>query len=124
MHRVTMLGTGLIGMFYTKALHSHRSRDRVRVAYSRSPERARKFAEEWDIPRHTTSLEDAIGDAETDVVVIALPNHLHEEAVIAAAKAGKAVLSTKPLGRNAAEALRMLKACEEANVFHGYLEDL
>jgi len=34
------------------------------------------------------------------------------------------VLCTKPLGRNAAEALRMMQACEEAGVFAGYLEDL
>ena len=38
----------------------------------------------------------------------ALPNFLHEEAVGLAAKAGKAVLCTKPLGRTAEEATRML----------------
>ena len=36
----------------------------------------------------------------------------------------KAVLTTKPLGRNAAEAKRMLLAVEEAGIFNGYLEDL
>jgi predicted dehydrogenase len=41
-----------------------------------------------------------------------------------AAEARKAVLCTKPLGRNADEALRMLHAVEQAGVFHGYLEDL
>ncbi len=44
--------------------------------------------------------------------------------MIAAAEAGKSVLCTKPLGRNAAEARRMLEAVERAGVFHGYLEDL
>jgi len=124
MHRITMLGTGLIGMFYTMALHSHRRRDHVHCVYYRSAERVKKFAGEWDIPRHTTNMQEAIDDPETDVVVVALPNHLHEEAVLAAAAAGKAVLVTKPLGRNAAESLRMLQACEKAGVFHGYLEDL
>ena len=76
------------------------------------------------IPKHTTDLEAAIGDPDSDMVIVALPNHLHEEAVIAAAEAGKAVLCTKPLGRNAAEARRMLEAVERAGVFHGYLEDL
>ncbi|MGE3239682.1 MAG: Gfo/Idh/MocA family protein [Pirellulales bacterium] len=124
MHRIAMLGTGLIGRFYTMALHSHRRRDRVHVLYSRSAERAKECASEWGVPRHTSSLQDAIGDPEIDVVVVALPNHLHEEAVITAAEAGKAVLVTKPLGRNADESLRMLEACEKAGVFHGYLEDL
>ncbi len=124
MHRIAMLGTGLIGRFYTMALHGQRRRDRVQIVYSRSPERAAKFAAEWDISRHTTQLAEAIGDADVDVVVVGLPNHQHEEAVLAAAAAGKSVLVTKPLGRNADEALRMLQVCERAGVFHGYLEDL
>jgi predicted dehydrogenase len=69
-------------------------------------------------------METAVNDPETDVVVIGLPNHLHQEAVSMAAAAGKAVLCTKPLGRNAAEAKAMLKEVEQAGVFHGYLEDL
>ena len=53
-----------------------------------------------------------------------MPNFLHEEAVGLAAAAGKAVLCTKPLGRNADEAKRMLETVEKAGVFAGYLEDL
>lgn len=119
-----MLGTGLIGMFYTKTLHGQRSRDRVACVYSRKAERARAFAAEWGIPRATDDLAAAVNDPETDVVVIGLPNHRHEEAVRLAAAAGKAVLCTKPLGRTADEALRMLRCVEEAGVFGGYLEDL
>jgi predicted dehydrogenase len=123
-HNITMLGTGLIGGFYTMTLHGQRGRDRVGVVYSRSEDRAREFAERWDVPRHTTDLKAAIDDPSTDTVVIGLPNALHEEAVTLAARAGKAVLCTKPLGRSAAEALRMLELVEESGVFHGYLEDL
>ena len=123
-HQITMLGTGLIGMFYTMTLHGQRGRDRVHVVYSRTEERARRFAEEWEIPKWTTDLAEAINDPETDVVVVGLPNNLHEEAVITAAEAGKAILCTKPLGRNANEAKVMLDAVEKAGVFHGYLEDL
>jgi predicted dehydrogenase len=122
--KITMLGTGLIGTFYTMCLHGQRGRDRVHAVYSRTQERAQTFAQEWDIPRTYTNLAEAIGDPETDVVVIGLPNQQHEEAVLLAAQAGKAVLCTKPLGRTAAEAQRMLAAVEAAGVFHGYLEDL
>ncbi len=124
MHKITMLGTGLIGMFYTMSLHGQRSRDNVHVVYSRTESRAQQFAKDWNIPNVTTNMAAAINDSETDVVVVGLPNHLHEEAVALAAKAGKAVLCTKPLGRNASEAKRMLDVVEKANVFHGYLEDL
>jgi predicted dehydrogenase len=123
-HSVTMLGTGLIGDFYTMTLHGQRRRDRVRVVYSRTEERGRAFSERWSIPEHTTDLQAAVTHPETDVVIIGLPNYLHLDAVAAAAGAGKAVLCTKPLGRNAEEARRILETVEKAGVFGGYLEDL
>jgi predicted dehydrogenase len=123
-HSITMLGTGLIGDFYTNTLHGQRGRDRVGVVYSRSQDRAEAFRERWSIPEATTDLAAAINHPATDVVVIGVPNFLHEEAVGLAARAGKAILCTKPLGRSAEEARRMLEIVEEAGVFGGYLEDL
>src|SRR5450756_1581874 len=121
-HQVAMLGTGLMGDFYSTALHAARTRDRVRIVYSRSEERGRVFRERWGIPDSTTDLKAAIEHPEVDVVVIGLPNFMHEEAVTLAAQAGKAVLCTKPLGRNAEEARRMLETVERAGVFASYLE--
>jgi predicted dehydrogenase len=123
-HRVAMLGTGLIGDFYTMTLHGQRGRDRVQVVYSRSEDRGAAFRERWGVPESTTSIEEAVGHPEVDTVVVGLPNHMHLEAVEAAAGAGKAVLVTKPLGRSAAEARRILEVVEGAGVFGGYLEDL
>jgi predicted dehydrogenase len=123
-HKVTMLGTGLIGDFYTMTLHGPRTRDSVEVVYSRSEERGRAFSDRWGIPSHTTSLEAAINHPETDVVVVGLPNFLHEESISLAADAGKAVLVTKPLARDTDEAKRILDKVESAGVFGGYLEDL
>src|SRR5215213_4834918 len=123
-HKVTMLGTGLIGLFYTQTLHGKRNRDRVDLVYSRSRERAEQFAGQLGVPRWTTDLEEAVADPDTDAVLIGLPNHLHEEAVELCARHGKAVLCTKPLARNAAEAKRILDTVERAGIFAGYLEDL
>ncbi len=123
-YRIALLGTGLIGTFYTSALHRHRKMDRIHSVYSRTEARVEKFAQEWNIPHFMTDLTEAIASPETDTVIVALPNNLHLEAVTLAAEAGKAVLCTKPLGRTAAEALQMLQAVEKAGVFHGYLEDL
>ena len=91
-HRATMLGTGLIGLFYTRTLHGQRSRDRVQVVYSRSEERARAFAEAEGVPEWSTDLEAAIAHDGTDTVVVGLPNDLHEEVVTLAARHRKAVL--------------------------------
>ena len=119
-----MLGSGFIGRFYTDSIHNQRNKDRVIHIYARREENAKKFAEDYQCTYYSTDMEAAISHPDTDVVCVALPNNLHEAAVMLCCKHKKAVISTKPLGRNAAEALRMLKAVEEAGIFHGYLEDL
>jgi len=121
---IAMLGTGFICDFYTNTLHSQRSGDRVVMSYSRSLDRAEKFAKKWNIRHFTDNLEKAVSHPDIDTIIIGLPNNLHLDAVKASAKAGKAILCTKPLGRTAAEAREMMVAVEKAGVFNGYLEDL
>lgn len=124
MAKIAMLGTGFIADFYISALHGQRSRDRVIMAYSTTKERAKPFAQKHGIPNWTNDLHEAVNHPEVDIVCIGLRNNQHLEAAQAAAKAGKAVMCTKPLARNGKEAWEMVKAVEKAGVFNGYLEDL
>ena len=119
-----MLGSGFIGRFYADSLQGQRSRDKIVSIYSRREESARKFAADYQVDHWTTEMEEAIARPEVDVVCISLPNNLHEPAVMLCCKHKKAVITTKPLGRNAEEAKRMLEAVEAAGIFNGYLEDL
>lgn len=121
---IAMLGSGFIARFYADALVSHRRPDRIVSVYSRKTESAERFANDYQVPVWTTNMQEAISRPEVDIVCVSLPNYLHEEAVMQCVQAGKAVMVTKPLGRNAQEALRMLQAVEKAGIFHGYLEDL
>ena len=123
-HNIAMLGTGFISDFYTSTLHSQRTFDRVHTVYSRSIDKGNLFKEKWGVKNCTDDMIAAIQDNDIDTVVIGLPNHLHTDAVIAAAESGKSVLCTKPLGRTSKEALEMLHAVEKHGVFNGYLEDL
>jgi len=123
-HKITLLGTGLIGNFYTQTLHGARGRDRVHTVYSRTAERAEAFATQHGIAKWTTNIDEAITDADTDVVIVGIPNDQHKDAVVKAAAAKKTVLCTKPLARTAAEAREAMEAVERAGVFAGYLEDL
>lgn len=124
MAKIAMLGSGFIGRFYAESIHGQRSRDQVVAIYARREESAKKFADDYGCPIWATNMEEIIAHPEVEIVCIALPNNIHETAVILCAKHKKAVISTKPLGRNAEEALRMLKAVEESGIFAGYLEDL
>jgi predicted dehydrogenase len=122
--KIAMLGSGFIGRFYAESLHGQRSRDRIVSIYSRRDESAKKFASDYGCARWTVNMEEAVANPDVDVVCIALPNNLHEAAVLLCCKHKKAVITTKPLGRNAVEAKRMLEAVEAAGIFNGYLEDL
>ena len=124
MKRIAMLGSGFIGRFYADSLQGQRSKDKIISIYARKEENAKKFAADYGCKHFTSNMEEAIAHPEVDVVCIALPNNVHEEAVMLCCKHKKPVVTTKPLGRTGAEALRMLKAVEDAGIFNGYLEDL
>ena len=119
-----MLGSGFIARFYADSLQGYRNKDKITSVYSRKEESAKKFADDYKVSHHTTNMEEAISHPDVDIVCISLPNNLHEEAVMLCCKHKKAVMATKPLGRNAAEAKRMMEAAENAGIFNGYLEDL
>ena len=119
-----MLGSGFIGRFYADSLQGYRSRDKVISIYSRREESAKKFAADYGCDHWTLSMEEAIAHPDVDIVCIALPNNLHETAVMLCCKHKKAVMTTKPLGRNAEEAKRLLLAVAEAGIFNGYFADL
>jgi predicted dehydrogenase len=124
MVKLAMLGSGFIGRFYADSIQGLRSKDRIVSIYSRREEQAKKFAADYGCDHYTTDMEESIAHPDVDMVCISLPNNLHETAVMLCIKHKKAVITTKPLGRNAAEAKRMLDAVEKAGIFNGYLEDL
>jgi len=62
------------------------------------------------------TFEDMLEQAEFDVISIALPSYLHKEYTIRAAKAGKHVVSEKPIALNLEDAEQMIRSCEENGV--------
>jgi predicted dehydrogenase len=121
MVRLGFLGSGFVAEFYMQGLRDVPGAE-VIVNYSRSEKRAREFAEKWGIKEWTTQMKAVVDRDDVDLVVIALPNHLHRDAAIMAAEAKKNVVCTKPLARYASEAKEMLDAVREAGVMHGYAE--
>jgi predicted dehydrogenase len=117
---VGLLGSGFITETYADSLLDVRNAELV-ACCSRNPERARAFAEKWQVTAHADA-EALCADPKVQLVVIALPNEVHLEAVEIAARHRKAVICTKPLARTGEEAQRMLDIVRRAGIWHGYAE--
>jgi predicted dehydrogenase len=114
--RVGVLSTANIAT--EKVIPGMRRAARVEVVAiaSRDAAVAGTVADRLAIPRAHGSYESLLADPEVDAVYIPLPNHLHAEWAIAAARAGKHVLCEKPLAMTSADAERMGVAARDAGV--------
>ncbi len=81
-----------------------------------SLEKGRVFAERFGVDRVHGNLETMMHDPDVDAVYIALPNALHHEAVLEAARGKKHILCEKPFAMNVAHAREMADACRDAGV--------
>ncbi|MCF2946915.1 Gfo/Idh/MocA family oxidoreductase [Paraglaciecola aquimarina] len=85
-----------------------------------TPSKEKLWADKYDIARahiyNYQNFDKIISDKSIDVVYVVLPNSMHKEFVIRAAKAGKHVITEKPMGMNAAECKEMINACDKAGV--------
>src|SRR5919107_2948302 len=104
-----LLGSGFVADFYMDGLRDVTGARAV-ANYSRSSERADEFGRRRGISRQYTDVDELCADPDVEIVVIALPNHLHLDATRRAVAAGKAIVCTKPLARDGAEAAEMLRA--------------
>lgn len=111
-----ILSTADIGMQkVTPAIQRAENCEVVAIA-SRGAGRAADAAATLAIPTSHGSYEALLADDQVDAVYIPLPNDLHAQWTIAAARAGKHVLCEKPLAMTAAQADEMIAACDEAGV--------
>ncbi len=83
---------------------------------SRDPRKAKEWAGRFDIPKAYAGYAALLDDPDIDAVYIPLPNHLHREWSVKAARAGKHVLCEKPMAMSAAEVRKMAAAAAKAGV--------
>ena len=83
---------------------------------SRTQPKLDDFAARFKPQKTFLGYQELLDDPAVDAVYIPLPNGLHREWVLKAAKAGKHVLCEKPLGLNEAETREMHQACQDAGV--------
>ncbi|MCX7865713.1 Gfo/Idh/MocA family protein [Limisphaera sp. VF-2] len=88
----------------------------LQAVCARDEAKVRDFAQRWGYASVETDWRKLVQRDDIDLVDICVPNHLHAEIAIAAARAGKMILCEKPLAMNAAEGRKMVAAVEKAGV--------
>jgi predicted dehydrogenase len=111
--RIAVIGCGGIARAHLEAMRTVPATPVVTVDIDAS--RARQYADEYSAERHGTRIEDALA-SDVDAVVVCLPHHLHRDAVVAAAEAGKHVLTEKPMAISLQEADDMIDAAARNRV--------
>lgn len=119
---IGLIGYGFMGRTHSNAYHKVKHffdipyNPVLKVVCGLVEEEAKAFAEKWEYESYVTDWHKVINDENIDVVEICVPNNLHAEIAIAAAKAGKAICCEKPLALNVPQAEEMVKVVEEAGV--------
>jgi len=84
---------------------------------SRSLDKAKKTAYEFNIPKYYGSYEELLKDSLIDIIYIPLPNNIHNEWIKKTADAGKHIICEKPISMNANEAKEAINYAKNKNVY-------
>jgi predicted dehydrogenase len=115
MIKVGLIGAGGIASAHIKGYTAHAGKIGVTAVADAVEETAKKRGEELGAAAYT-DYKEMLATEELDAVDICLPHHLHRDAIVAAAEAGKHILCEKPLCLSAAEAADVRKAVTESGV--------
>lgn len=122
--RVGFIGTGRISDLHALEYLAN-DRARIVAVCDIDPAIARPRAAQWGVPddRVFTNYRDLLALPDVDLVEILLPHHLHHEATLDAAAAGKHISLQKPMALSVAEADEMIAAADRAGVIFKVFEN-
>src|SRR5258706_3512228 len=111
-----ILGAGAIARMFADGVARGNSGQVIAVG-SRSASKAEAFGEDMGIPRRHGSYESLLADVEVEAVYMVTPYPEHVEWAIKAAEAKKEILSEKPIALNFGEAMAIVEAARDNDVF-------
>ncbi len=120
--KVGIVGTGFVGDIHHASFKGW-VHDAEVVAVA-SPNNATKFAHDHQISAAYSDYREMFKDKSIDVVDIGIPNDLHCQVVVDAARAGKHIIIEKPLCLTMEEADLMIETCKKEGVLLMYAEEL
>ena len=115
---VALVGLGSLSTNQIAPALQKTKRCKLAAVVSGTAEKREKWSKKYDLaPEHIYTYEtfDKIADDDAvDIIYIVLPNGLHCEYTVRAAKAGKHVFCEKPMAISSVECRQMIDACQKA----------
>ena len=114
--RFGVIGCGRIAFKHFEAIASHSDRAELVAICDNQPERLSESAKLVDA-RAYDDYRELLSNPEIDAVVLATPSGLHFQQTLAAAAAGKHVVTEKPMATRWKDGMHMVEACDKSNVY-------
>ena len=113
--RFALVGCGRISDNHIAALKQHADRAEWVAVCDKDPQALQRAVSATGVAGFA-SLDALLAGSDADVVVLATPSGLHPQQAIRCAKAGRHVVSEKPMATKWDEGLAMVQTCREAGV--------
>jgi len=116
---------GIVGSKFAADFHcdSYSRNDKVQLMAVAAIDNLEEISGKWNIPDTYKDYNEMLKRDDIDLVSVCVPNFLHHEVAIAAARAGKHVLCEKPLATSVEDAQEIVAVCEKEGVTLFYAED-
>ena len=116
---------GIVGSKFAADFHcdSYDRDKRCEVVAVAAIDNLEAISSKWNIPDTYEDYNEMFARDDIDLVSLCVPNFLHHDVGIAAAKAGKHILCEKPLATTVADAKELIEVCKSQNVKLFYGED-
>ena len=114
--RFALVGCGRIAANHFAAIEKHAERAELLDVCDTDALALEKAVKRTGARGHAT-LADMLRETEADIVVLATPSGLHPDQAVEVAHAGRNVMTEKPMATRWQDGLRMVRACDEANVW-------
>ncbi|MFL6601397.1 MAG: Gfo/Idh/MocA family protein [Steroidobacteraceae bacterium] len=113
--RIGVVGCGRISANHFKSIEAHRNDLSLVAVCDTDPAALRAATQKYNV-RGYAALDEMLSNAEVDVIALCTPSGLHPSQAIQAARAGRHVITEKPMATRWSDGLQMVQECDRAGV--------
>lgn len=113
--KIALVGCGRIAKNHFQAIEKHQDRVVLIAVCDNDPKALEQAVSQYKVDGYS-NIDELLLYSDADLVVLCTPSGLHPEQTIKAARAGKHVLTEKPMATRWEDGLAMVKACDEEGV--------